>query len=458
MRNQIDDALDSIRSAGCMFDVALALLRLCRANRSELQEAVRSRFRNDEITQLSKSFALLVGKLGTRSGRSECIEILAEDETAALTARAILITIENDETAWREMATDFRELASNPIRIEIGTETPFVFPLPPLKRLYEPCESDSYAKTHFSTRPLSAPNSYSLDSISSVSLGLEGPAPIQVVLDLQAGEALDSAMAEARAPLLAAAHPARKLSEFSIPNQTMGNFFPTTIKNNDAAINTEIINLLRRVNDIGVPICASPELACVESTKDVVLKSDPNMIPPVVHLGSAHVDSNGDQFNRAYLLFPRYALSVEQDKLSRYTFAPGTELACPESINLGNELRICWGKNWSLAMLTCADFLDKEVRRLLSHFRPSIIVVGAMSPKTDMFRGCVAHAVAESQSHAIIVNGPRDWQDNVIFGIPVTGYDDISVETMIHANCSLPDSAVAHVGRGSGDIVWTPVR
>ena len=406
--------------------------------------------------ELSNGLKEAAHTLDIRQSRLDLADSITEDDNAALTVRALLMSIEKSDTVWYRLATEFRDDAVDPTRIVITPDTPFAYPLPPLADAYRATASDRFSKSHLITRPGNIPNSYRIDSIAPLSLGMQTSSEISIVLDLKAGDMLDEALISASAPLMSAAHPRRTISDFTIPEASSGPMFPIRITEPEDETNSELVRLFTSAQALNFPICGAPELSCLDSTLDAVLSVDARSLPPVVHLGSTHVSCGTSKYNRAYLVFPHHQFFIQQDKLSRYTFRQGPDHSYPESIDLGREIRVCWGKNWSLAMLTCADFLDPEVRQIVVELRPTFIIIGAMSEKTALFNSFVSQLVADCQSHAMVVNGPRGWDDDVIFGQPVVAYDNTGVEQVVRSRCDRPDTALAHVRRGTSDIVWTP--
>src|SRR5690349_12538423 len=87
-----------------------------------------------------------------------------------------------------------------------------------------------------------------------------------------------------------------------------------------------------------------------------------------------------------------------------------------EDIEPSYKIRLFTGAQFSVAVVVCADLLNKDFRRALEALKPSLVLVCNMTPKQGDFAS-VAHAlILASQATLVAANNPARWSKSG--GIP----------------------------------------
>ncbi|MEV8193629.1 hypothetical protein ACRAJ3_01770 [Rhodococcus pyridinivorans] len=439
----LDEVCDSLKKSETVLELAASLLRFCSSNkdilastlkRSEKRDILRAQIvaAEDRIKNLPPFVPLAV--------RQSFIDELREASDPTLIARALVVAI--DEYASEMLRSDALVDASDS---SSGIPDVLVHPRNAIKKLYP-------SGVKLTTSFANTPNSYEVDRTSSLTLTTPPPSGLDVEIDRISGQYLDAAMRnfDVGAPLFGALVPAQTMSDFEFPRLSDGYF---GVKPRDEELQNDIIiELLQSAKNYQVSICAAPELACFDSTLDRVLKINSDDIPSIVYLGSVHKFCDSKKVNRAYLIYPEYRRHLYHDKVSFFTERDGQD-RIQEAIDLGDSIRFHWGRDWSMVVLTCADFLDPTVRKVLIELRPSFIVVGAMSKKTESFEAHAGEFAAACQSHVLIVNGPRGWGEDVISSRPVTQINMVEADQVVVGRCDEDQHAVGIIGTSS-EVVW----
>ncbi|MFD7012371.1 hypothetical protein [Rhodococcus jostii] len=439
----LDEACGALGESETVLEVAVCLLRFCRSNKVALAQMLRHS-ENREIVNAwvvaaedrIKSLPPFV-PVNVRQG---FIDDLREADDPVLVARALVVAI--DEYASDMLRSDDLIESSHGA---LDREEILVYPRGPIKKLYPP-------GVKFTTSYANRPNSYEVDRTPSLTIGVPSSLGFEIEIDRVSGQYLDAAMRkfDTSTSLFGALVPSQTECEFDFPRLGDG-YFGVRPKNENLQ-NEILIQLLRLAGSRRVTICAAPELSCFDSTLDKVLEIDSGELPNIVYVGSVHKHCASKKVNRAYLVYPEYRHYLHHDKVSFFTERDGHE-RIQEAIDLGGTIRFHWGRDWSMVALTCADFLDPTVRKALAELRPSFIVVGAMSKKTDSFEAHARELASAVQSHVLIVNGPRGWGDDVISGRPVVAMGAAPTNPVVTGRCAGDQHAVA-VLDDLNEVIW----
>jgi hypothetical protein len=74
-----------------------------------------------------------------------------------------------------------------------------------------------------------------------------------------------------------------------------------------------------------------------------------------------------------------------------------------------------------LAILICRDYLDQAVGEILDALGVNMILVPAMSDRTDGFVTNAHGHVAASQAVSFVVNGPLTWDGDTVMPAAILG-------------------------------------
>ncbi len=157
-----------------------------------------------------------------------------------------------------------------------------------------------------------------------------------------------------------------------------------------------------------------PELSVTPGLLDAVQEHlqrfGTRAVPPAIVAGSCHLeDEHARLRNRSLLLLP-HARHVLHDKFEPFSFPDrrddNTE---PESyrhedIHREPTLRIFVSGQWSWVTLICKDAMPPRTVNLIEALRPRLVVVPAMSPKTQPFDTNARTFATHAQTTTIVAN------------------------------------------------------
>jgi len=169
------------------------------------------------------------------------------------------------------------------------------------------------------------------------------------------------------------------------------------------------IELLRQVDGTGAHLAILPELCLDSDGLDEVaswVETDSQELRVAV-CGSAHHRRQARCDNLAVVASAKetgdYA-RVEQPKVVPFTLAQG-ETALEEDIRrAGKTLTLLSGRQQSLLVLICMDFIDVSLSRFAEDLRPSLVLVPACSETTGVFGTTASQLAERGQAHVVVVN------------------------------------------------------
>jgi predicted amidohydrolase len=133
---------------------------------------------------------------------------------------------------------------------------------------------------------------------------------------------------------------------------------------------------------------------------------------PVVVAGSCHMsDSDGRLRNRTMLLLPDGRRLLLHDKFEEFSFpdrqdADGSKPTVErfEDIHRERALRVHVSGTWAWASLICKDAMPRQIGALLAELRLRLVLIPAMSPKTQVFDVNARWLSVHAQAIAVVAN------------------------------------------------------
>jgi hypothetical protein len=80
-----------------------------------------------------------------------------------------------------------------------------------------------------------------------------------------------------------------------------------------------------------------------------------------------------------------------------------------EDVEPAQRITLYAGKEFSVAVVICADLLDKTFRRVVETLQPSLVLVCNMTPKQGDFTSAAHALILSCQSTLVSVNNPAKW-------------------------------------------------
>lgn len=388
----------SVASAIDVLDLATALLVYCRASLLELTERVGtvegSKIVQDTFNTSIDWFSSDAPGL-TAETRSRVASLLSGTDVP-LRARGLALGLD------AQCSDHLGSLIAERPTFELSAGVPYFTPIQDLTKIFPDFVG-------FTTSRDARPNVHDLDLTPHLSLGRDSQ-PLRVTVSTSAGVFLEQALV-GRMLDLAAIRSNGSLLDFDMPDFSGQHFFP--VKYFDSALQAKRVTaLVAQAAEYNVTIAVLPELCHNEEARDEALSAIEALgAPPVLLAGSSHLVADGHARNRATLMYPRFRIRVDQDKLAPVTVARSSKrpMGCVEGIDVGSELILHAGSTWTLAALTCADLLDPGVADVVVRLAPSIVLIASMTPKTDAFEAAVHRLVDQCQSIVVLANNPALW-------------------------------------------------
>ena len=117
-----------------------------------------------------------------------------------------------------------------------------------------------------------------------------------------------------------------------------------------------------------------------------------------------------------------------------------------EDIDTTSSIKLFYVGDWSLCILICKDFLQREIQRVLIDLKVRLILVPALTQKCDAFHDTVGCLSTFAQSFVVIANNPIFSENTAsIFSLPHRGSQgpykvDIKAPSIAYCNCSTGDT------------------
>lgn len=224
------------------------------------------------------------------------------------------------------------------------------------------------------------------------------------------------------APLTAIAtgHPNLRWDELEWPAGT--SLWP--VRPRDAGRQTALLDAIAAAAlGSGCRLLVLPELSATEDGLTAIQRLiddlyDERGEAAIVVAGSRHETVDGVRRNRAHVLLGGTALRLSHDKLTQVRLGDSIE-------DLGDPappLRLYQDGPFRLAVAICKDMLDSHVVQLFGDLGVTLLLVPAMSDKTDGFPASAAQLARVSQTLSAFANGPllrRDGQEAPVSSLMV---------------------------------------
>lgn len=200
---------------------------------------------------------------------------------------------------------------------------------------------------------------------------------------------------------LATAHTNAALDEFDQPRAGIAAIFPISVR--DADLQRErVLELTRQTVTVDARIVVFPELSTtpqlIDDVRQVVDRAPGRRL---VIAGSYHHHRDHGPVNTAVGVIARSGAVLEHDKLAAFAEPGGTK----EGIERGARLVVYEAGEFRVAIATCKDLLDDEVRGLYRRMGVNLLLVPALSVKTSDFATHARALVASNQAVTLMANG-----------------------------------------------------
>ena len=211
---------------------------------------------------------------------------------------------------------------------------------------------------------------------------------------------------------VAAAHPNERCDELLFP-QMGKQIFPVTPAD-PSTQQSVLLHLARMALDSKAAVTVFPELcltdADVQPLHDLLLDWGS---PHLMVVGSYHTVIAEEHENLAVGILAGQDEFLEQTKATPFSDELSLGSPSKEGIRLRARphLYVHQADRFRVALAICKDVLDARVGRFLDRMAVNLLLVPALSAKTDPFRLAVEGRVMGAQALAVVVNGPLQGPD-----------------------------------------------
>lgn len=195
-----------------------------------------------------------------------------------------------------------------------------------------------------------------------------------------------------------------------------------------------LLSLVDRALAEGVRLLVFPELSVPHSLLadlETHLSQTRPADRPVIIAGSSHVeDEHGRWRNRATLLLPG-STRLTHDKFEPFSFMDWQDDGSPapmaerlEDIHRERSLCVYICGRWSFVVLICKDFMTRSIITLLEQLRPRLVLVPALSPKTEPFETHARMLGLHTQAIVLVANAAGEGSpqaQSVLAWLPLRG-------------------------------------
>jgi predicted amidohydrolase len=244
-----------------------------------------------------------------------------------------------------------------------------------------------------------------------------------VRIDARVSATLDSILLAARR--LVAVQPNDSLAEIAVPRGPRFHGVQPADPVRQSRILVDICTqALSEAEIVVVPECAVTR-SIVTDLQRVV---DASALDRLLVAGSVHETVRGKRRNVAYALLPDEPEPLTHDKFVPYQSDTDLEDIEPDdpatiTVYMSNRCRLAIG--------ICKDLFNDEAVGVLGRVGVNLVLVPAMSGKTDGFAAQLGRLVSLAQTVGVVANNPRTWRDRsgralhpaaAVFSQPLEGH------------------------------------
>jgi predicted amidohydrolase len=160
----------------------------------------------------------------------------------------------------------------------------------------------------------------------------------------------------------------------------------------------------------GADIVLLPEYAVSAAVHTKLAKQLPSLPTPIIFCaGVTSPDTNDFVNNQAWLYVstpnvdPGYTEHLHAKTSRAYL---GTWV---ERIHTTSEVRVFISQQWNLCVLICIETLSNEILNQLAELGTNLLLVPAMSAKTNSMTDKMSSLCSDSQAFVVMANGPASW-------------------------------------------------
>jgi hypothetical protein len=213
---------------------------------------------------------------------------------------------------------------------------------------------------------------------------------------------------------VAAAQPNLSLSEFDIshdagPPATLVNKGPIEVK----AQAERIALLADRAHSQSAQLLVLPEYTFNDAVHGELVRryeAGDKLRPLIVCAGTVDgPDETGSMTNEGMLIIHTAGTGHDYTVKTPAKLHPATVFGAVERIRPGIDIRVFVTERWTMCVLICRDGMDHEIITQLALIGVNLLIIPAMSPKTQSLVSSATELCNRSQAFVTIANGPADW-------------------------------------------------
>jgi predicted amidohydrolase len=363
----------------------------------------------EEVVERFEHELFAIGRLWTPDHAAHVLHELGVRKTLPTTndlADALAYSI--DSVFWNEYADDFSQIALAGLPLEPGTRFPRYDRIPG-------SEPEGFVWSSERDRRRTGFPPGTLPHVSKWIPG-EALAAFKVTLHGEYSR-LIAPLVEGIVPI-GSVHPHRSLDELSIPKGRVA--FPVEPVHPKATAERSIAGILTAA-ERGARIVVLPECCQQEEHVEAIIQDLPRTAAAIriICVGSSHIeDGEHGRSNVATTVIVGRTIET----LRHYKFNPFRDL--PRLGRLGklkpgrregiaasppHHIDLYEGRAGRLGVMICKDLLHDATRELIDTLGITVLLVPAMSTRTDQLVDTARSLASDLQVLTIVANGPLDW-------------------------------------------------
>jgi predicted amidohydrolase len=228
------------------------------------------------------------------------------------------------------------------------------------------------------------------------------------VLDFGLWDRLSALASERHDLTIAVAQPNLGLGDFTVTPASPHTWYANHGPGNMTTQLDRITRLLGKAE--GADLVLLPEYAVSADVYAALNKQLPGLVRPIIFCaGVTFPDANDYVKNQAWLYVSTPGIGPGNSvhfhaKTSRAYLGPWEE-----RIHTTSEVRVFVSQQWNLCVLICIETLSNEVLSQLAEIGANLLLVPAMSSKTNTMTDKMSTLCSDSQAFVAMANGPASW-------------------------------------------------